>query len=152
LTTLTENRDAAFEMARLALMEPRFDAAPLDRIKRQMLVGIRTRDTNPSFIGNLALDQALYPNHTYARRTSRESVGAIDRASLIERRGALSNRATMQITIVGDVDAATAGRALDTIFGALPQGAAPPEPPDATLSAATPLIVRELPQPQSLVL
>jgi zinc protease len=152
ITTLSENRDAAFEMARLALMQPRFDAAPLERIKRQMLVGIRTRDTNPSYIGNLALDQALYPGHVYARRTSRESVAAINRAALIERRAALFNRATLQITIVGDIDAETAGRSVDAIFGALPQGARPPEPADVTLSAPTPLIVRQLPQPQSLVL
>jgi zinc protease len=152
VTTLSENRDAAFEMARLALHEPRFDAAPLERIKRQMLVGIRTRETNPSFIANLALDQALYPAHAYARRTSRESVDAITRSALIERRAALFNRATLQITIVGDIDAATAGRMVDHVFAALPQGAAPPEPADATLNAPTPLIVRELPQPQSLVL
>jgi zinc protease len=152
LTTLTENRDAAVEMARLALHEPRFDAEPLARIKRQMLVGIRTRETNPGYIANLALDQALYPNHPYARRTSREGVEAINRAALQERRAALFNRATLQITIVGDVNAADAGRAIDAIFGALPQGAAPPEPPDVTLAAPTPLIVRTLPQPQSLVL
>jgi zinc protease len=152
LTTLTENRDAAFEMARLALMQPRFDASPLERIKRQMLVGIRTRDTNPGFIANLALDQALYPDHPYARRTSRESVAAIDVAAMRERRAALFNRATMQITIVGDIDAAAAGSAIDSIFGQLPQGAQPPEPPPAQLRAATPLIVRELPQPQSLML
>jgi zinc protease len=152
VTTLSENREAAFEMARLALMQPRFDAAPLERIKRQMLVGIRTRDTNPSYIGNLALDQALYPGHVYARRTSRESVAAISRSALIERRAALFNRATLQITIVGDIDAETAGRSVDAIFGALPQGARPPEPADVTLIAPTPLIVRELPQPQSLVL
>ncbi len=152
LTTLSENRDAAVEMARLALHEPRFDAEPLARIKRQMLVGIRTRETNPGYIANLALDQALYPTHPYARRTSREGVEAINRAALQERRAALFNRTTMQITIVGDINAADAGRAIDSIFGALPQGAAPPEPPDATLSPATPLIVRTLPQPQSLVL
>lgn len=152
LTTLSENRDAAVEMARLALNEPRFDAEPLARIKRQMLVGIRTRETNPGYIANLALDQALYPNHPYARRTSREGVEAINRAALLERRAALFNRATLQITIVGDINAADAGRAIDTIFGALPQGAAPPEPPDVTLAAPTPLIVRTLPQPQSLVL
>lgn len=152
LTTLSENRDAAFEMARMALNEPRFDAEPLARIKRQMLVGLRTRDTNPSYIANLALDQALYPNHPYARRTSREGIDAINRASLVERRMALFNRATLQITIVGDISAADAGRAIDAIFGALPVGAHPPEPPDATLAAPTPLIVRQLPQPQSLVL
>jgi len=152
LTTLSENRDAAFEMARLALHEPRFDAEPLARIKRQMLVGLRTRETNPSYLANLALDQALYPNHPYARRTNREGIEAINRAALAERRAALFNRTTMQITIVGDINAADAGRAIDTIFGALPQGARPPEPPDVTLGAPTRLIVRELPQPQSLVL
>ncbi len=152
LTTLTENSDAAFEMARLALNEPRFDAEPLARIKRQMLVGLRTRETNPSYLANLALDQALYPDHPYARRTSREGVEAINRVSLVERRTALFNRATLQITIVGDISAADAGRAVDTIFGALPAGARPPEPPDVTLAAPTPLIVRQLPQPQSLVL
>ncbi|MGD9966701.1 MAG: M16 family metallopeptidase [Hyphomonadaceae bacterium] len=152
LTTLSENRDAAVEMARLALTEPRFDAEPLARIKRQMLVGIRTRETNPSYIANLALDAALYPSHPYARRTSRESVEAIDRAALQERRAALFNRATLQITIVGDISAHDAGRALDAIFGALPQGAPPPEPAEVELAAPTPLIVRQLPQPQSLVL
>lgn len=152
LTTLSENREAAFEMAHLALHEPRFDAEPLARIKRQMLVGIRTRETNPGYIANLALDQALYPSHPYARRTSREGVEAIDRAALQERRAALLNRASLQITLVGDISAADAGAAIDAIFGALPEGAASPEPPEARLAAPTPLIVRTLPQPQSLVL
>ncbi len=152
LTTLSENRDAAVEMARLALNEPRFDAEPLARIKRQGMVGLRTRETNPGYIANFALDQALYPTHPYARRTSRESIEAINRAALQERRAALLNRASLQITIVGDINAADAGRAIDTIFGALPQGAPPPEPADVTLAAPTPLIVRQLPQPQSLIL
>lgn len=152
LTTLSENRDAAFDMARVALHEPRFDAEPLARIKRQMLVSLRTRETNASYLANFALDQALYPTHPYARRTSRASIEAINRAALQERRAALFNRATLQITIVGDINAADAGRAIDTMFAALPAGARPPEPPDVTLVAATPQIVRQLPQPQSLVL
>lgn len=152
LTTLSENRDAAFEMARLALTAPRFDAAPLDRIKRQLAVGIRQRETNPNYIANLALDQALYPEHIYARRTSRDSVAAINRAALVERRAALMTRATLQVTIVGDIDAESARRALDMVFGALPAGAAPPEPADARLASPTSLIVRDLPQPQSLII
>lgn len=152
LTTLSENRDAAFEMARVALYEPRFDAEPLARIKRQMLVSLRTRETNPSYLANLALDQALYANHPYARRTNREGIEAVNRAALQERRAALFNRATLQITIVGDISAADAARAIDTMFAALPQGARPPEPPDVSFAAPTPLILRPLPQPQSLVL
>lgn len=152
LTTLSANADAAFEMARLSLNEPRFDAAPLERIKRQIMVGIRNRETNPGFLANQALDNALYPNHVYARRTSREGVNAITIAAMRERHRALFNRATLQITIVGDIDAAAAGDAIDRIFGALPQGAAPPEPADAAFNPPTPLIVRDLPQPQSLIL
>jgi zinc protease len=152
LTTLTENRDEAFEMARLALYEPRFDTEPLERIRRQAFVGLRTRETNPGFIANLALDQALYPDHPYARRTSRESITAIDREALMARRAALLNRSTLIVTIVGDISAEDASRALDLLFGALPEGAAPPEPPEANLRPATPLILRELPQPQSLIL
>ncbi len=152
MTTLSENREAAVEMARMALYEPRWDAEPLARIKRQMLVGIRTRETNPSFIANLALDQALYPDHPYARRTSREGVERINRAALQERRAALFNRATLRVTIVGDIDEAQAGAMLDTIFAPLPQGAPQVSPPQAQLAAPTPLIVRQLPQPQSLVL
>ncbi|MEZ5994928.1 MAG: pitrilysin family protein [Hyphomonadaceae bacterium] len=152
LVTLSANRDAAVEMARLALNAPRFDAEPLERIRRQMLVGLRTRETNAGYIANLALDQALYPNHPYARRTSRESVAAISRAALQQRHATLFNRATLQITIAGDISAADAGRAVDAIFGALPAGEAPPEVAEAALNAPTPLIVRDLPQPQSLVL
>jgi zinc protease len=152
LTTLAENRDAAFEMARLALARPRFDAAPLERIKRQMLVSIIQRETNPNFIANAALDDALIRGHPYARRTSRETVAAINRAALEERRGALFSRDRLQITVTGDIDAAALGALLDSVFGPLPARSAPAEPADAELAAAVPLIVRQLPQPQSLIL
>ncbi len=152
LITLTENRDAAFAMARAALTAPRFDAAPLERIRRQMLIGLRQRETNPNYIANLALDQALHPEHPYARRSSRANVDAINRAALVERAALLLTRDRLKITVVGDIDAPTLGRLLDDTFGALPAGAPIAEPPDASLRAATSLIVRELPQPQSLVL
>lgn len=153
LTTLTENRDAAFEMARLALMQPRFDQAPLDRIKRQMLVSIRQRETNPGYIASVALDAAtMAPGHPYARRTSRESVEAINVAAMQERRAALLTRANLQITAVGDIDAATLGRLLDSTFGALPPGVPAPTIAQVEHQPPTPLIVRDLPQPQSLIL
>ena len=152
VTTLSENRDAAFEMARLALTAPRFDAAPLERAKRQMLVGIRQRETNPSYIANLALDQALYPDHAYARRTQRENVDAVHRAALVDRAALLLARDRLRVTVVGDIDAAALGGVLDHVFGALPARSTLPAPPQAQLRPPTPLIVRELPQPQSLIL
>jgi zinc protease len=153
LTTLTANRDEAFAMARMALMQPRWDAAPLERIRRQMQVSLRTRETNASYIANLALDNALHPGHPYARRTTAASVAAIDRASLIERARTLMVRDRLQITVVGDIDAATLGRLLDDTFGALPRSAGPLAPlANTELRPAQPMIVRSLPQPQSLIL
>ncbi len=151
LVTLTENRDAAFEMARMALMQPRFDAASLERLRRQWQVGILQRDTNPSYLAGAALDDALYPDHPYARRTTNETVAAIDLDALEERKGLLFARDRMQITVVGDIDAQALGLLLDQTFGALPATTSIAVPPDASLQAPTPLIVRPLPQPQSLI-
>ncbi|MGE3143884.1 MAG: M16 family metallopeptidase, partial [Hyphomonadaceae bacterium] len=109
LVTLTANRDAAFEMARLALTAPRFDAAPLERMKRQMLVAIRQRETNPGYIANLAMDQALIPDHPYARRSTPANVAAMDRASIAALAHARLRRDGIEITVVGDIDAARLG-------------------------------------------
>lgn len=152
VTTLSENRDAAFAMAALALSAPRFDAAPLERIRRQMLVGIRQRETNPSYLAWLAADQAFYPGHPYARRVSRESVEGVTRADLIARAQTLFARDRMQVTIVGDIDAATAARLLDETFASVPATGPLTLPADAVLNTPPALIVRDLPQPQSLIL
>lgn len=151
LTTLTQNRDAAFEMARLALIEPRFDAEPLARIKGQLEVGIRQQASDAGFIGGVAMENALYPGHPYARHATRLSVEAITVAALRERRAALFSRNHIQISVVGDIDEAALGRLLDQTFAALPERPASPEPADAVLLPATPLIVRHLPQPQSVI-
>jgi len=152
LTTLSEHRDEAFAMARLALTAPRWDAAPLERIRRQLQVGLRTRETNPSYLANSAMDDALYPGHPYARRTTAETVAAIDRAAMEERMRTLLVRDRMMITVVGDIDAATLGPLLDRTFGHLPATSTLPPVPQTTLATATPLIVRQLPQPQSLII
>ncbi len=152
LVTLTANRDAAFDLARTVLMSPRFDAAPLARIKSQLLVSIRQRETNANYLANLALDQALIPDHPYARRMSVENVAAIDRAALQAQRTALFTRDHIYITVVGDIDAATLGPMLDRLFGALPSHAPVAAIADAHMRDAAPTIVRPLPQPQSLIL
>jgi zinc protease len=152
LTTLTKNRDAAFEMARLALAAPRFDPEPLARIKRQAEIGIKQRETSPGYIANLALDGATIPGHPYASRTTLASVNAISKAALQARRAAILARDNLQITVVGDIDDATLGALLDKTFGALPAHASAPEAADIAPKAGPLVIVKALPQPQSVIL
>jgi zinc protease len=152
LTTLTKNRDAAFEMARLALMSPRFDPAPIARLKRQAEIGIKQRETNPGYIANLAMDNATIPGHPYAARTSLASIAAIDKQAMLDRRAAILARDNLKITVVGDIDAAALGALLDKTFGALPAHAAAPPAPDIAAKPGPALIVKALPQPQSVIL
>ena len=152
LTTLTKNRDAAFEMARLTLVSPRFDAEPLARLKRQSEIGIKQRETNPGYIANLALDNATIPGHPYGVRTTLASVTAVDKNAMLARRAAIMARDNLLITVVGDIDEKTLGALLDKTFGALPVHATAPAAPDTQAKPGPALIVKALPQPQSVVL
>ncbi len=151
IKTLSKNRDAAFEMARLALASPRFDAAPLERMKRQAAIGIRQRETNAGYIGGVAMNAAVIPGHPYARTTSLASVNSITRADMIARMKTGMARSNLQVVAVGDIDAATLGVLLDKTFASLPANAAPFTVPDANPKPGPALIVKTLPQPQSVV-
>jgi zinc protease len=151
LTTLSKNRDAAFDMARMALSAPRFDAEPLARLKREREIGIKQRETSPGYIAGIAMDAAVIPGHPYAMRTSLASIGAITKADLIARKTAIMARGDLQAVIVGDIDKATATALLDKTFGALPAQSAPVAVPDIAPKPGPALIVKALPQPQSLV-
>lgn len=151
LTTLTENRDAAFEMARLALSAPRFDPEPLARIKRQAEIGIKQRETNAGYIGGVAMDDATIPGHPYASRTSLASVQSITKADLQARMAALMGRDNLKVVAVGDISAATLGALMDKTFASLPAKAGVSPVPDITPKPGPRIIVKTLPQPQSAI-
>src|SRR6516162_2750449 len=48
LRTLNEHRDEAFDLLGLALTKPRFDADAIDRVRQQVLAGLRREQTNPN--------------------------------------------------------------------------------------------------------
>ncbi|MBI1252367.1 MAG: insulinase family protein [Alphaproteobacteria bacterium] len=151
LVTLTRNRDEAFALARLALTAPRFDEAPLARIRRQVEIGLRQRETNAGFLAGRALDDALIPGHPYARYATQQSVDAITRDAIVARHAQAFSRNTAVITVVGDINAGDLGRILDETFGALPERAPAAAPPLADVRTGQGQIVVPLPRPQSLI-
>ena len=52
LRTLKENQDEAFDLLRLALNEPRFDAAAVERIRAQTVSQLQRQSTNPNSIAS----------------------------------------------------------------------------------------------------
>jgi len=153
LRSLTENSDRAFELLRLALTEPRFDSAPVARIRAQILAGLTSSLQDPDTIAGLALRGRLLPDHPYARPTSGtlESVAGLQVADL---KGFVADRFARDrlfVGVVGDIDAATLARRLDETFLGLPASAAPAEIPEAEVFAGGGTEVVEMDIPQSVV-
>ena len=122
MRTLKENRDDAFEYLRLALNEPRFADEAVERMRAQTLSQLRRNSTNPNDIASRTWWAAAFPNHPYGQPLmgTIESVTGITADDVRTYTRRVLTRDSLKIAIVGDIDAATAGRLLDSTFGALP--------------------------------
>jgi zinc protease len=122
LRTLNDNRDEAFDLLRLALTDPRFDADAIDRIRGQTMATLQRDTTNPNDLASRRWWQTAFPDHPYGRESkgTLESVPRITAADLREYVRRVFARNELKVSIVGDVDAKTAGMLIDRAFGALP--------------------------------
>ena len=123
LRTLTANRDLAFDTLRLSLTAPRFDDEAVERIRTQILADLRRATTSPGEIASEVWWHTAFPGHPYGRPVhgTLDSVPRITIADLKAYAKRVFARATLKITIVGDIDAATAGVLIDKAFGGLPE-------------------------------
>ena len=130
---LTENRDEAVELLRLSLVEPRFSQVALDRVRAQVLSGIRSRATDPDKIAGARMDALLFGDHPYGSDPAGtiESVSALTREDMVAaHRGALA-RDRLYVSAVGDITAEDLGPLLDRLLGDLPETGAPMPAPVA---------------------
>jgi zinc protease len=119
---LKDDHDEAFSLLALALTEPRFDSEAVERIRGQILSGLRRETTQPMALASQAFWQLAYPDHPYGRPAdgTLDSVPTIQAADLREFRRRNFSRDQLIVAVVGDIDAATLGTLLDRTFGALP--------------------------------
>jgi zinc protease len=122
MRTLATNRDEAAHLLKLALSSPRFDAEPVERIRAQIVAGIRSNARDPEDVASHALMAAAFPDHPYGRPDvgTEASVGAITVDDLKAFHAKTIARDNLKIAVVGAVDAATLAPLLDQIFGDLP--------------------------------
>ncbi|TNE37390.1 MAG: insulinase family protein [Alphaproteobacteria bacterium] len=122
LQTLTANKELAFDLTRLALTQPRFDREPVERIRGQVLVGIKRSEMNPNSIAAKELFNRLFPDDPYGRPTegTAQSVASISARDLKDFHSAALSRDRLKVGVVGDITAAELGALLDEVFGALP--------------------------------
>ena len=123
LRTLSEQRDAAFDMLALALNSPRFDQDAIDRLRGQVEASIRRDMTNPNAIAGRAWSETLFPEHPYGRPVdgTMESVATIDAEMLRAFHTRALSRENLVVGIVGDISAEDVKPLIDKAFGGLPE-------------------------------
>jgi zinc protease len=122
LRALNEHREEAFDLLKLALTAPRFDADAVERVRGQELSGLLRDTTNPNTIASNQWWATAFPGHPYGRE-SKGTVETLPRVTVEDMRDYVRRvfaRNELTISIVGDVDVKTAGELIDRAFGSLP--------------------------------
>jgi zinc protease len=149
---LTENRDQAVALLRSALVNPRFDQAAVDRVREQVLSGLRADEKDPDTIAPQILDKLAFGDHPYASSGDGTiaSVTALTRDDIIAaHKGALAHD-RIYVAATGDITAAELGVLLDSLLGDLPKTGLP-QAPDAAMMLKPGVTVQDFPTPQSVV-
>jgi zinc protease len=153
LRMLKDTRDEAFELLRTALTSPHFESADVERIRAQVISGLRSETSNPTALAGRKFLQMAFGDHPYGRLANGtlESVPGIDVDDLKDYVRRVLAKDTLRIAVVGDVDAATLGKLLDRTFGELPAKAS--LTPVADIEAARPPLRAFIPLdvPQTVV-
>ena len=122
IRALTEHREQAFDLLRLALTAPRFDGQELERVRAAVLAQLRRRSTNPSDIAGDRWFARAFAGHPYGRpiQGTPESVNKIAIEDLRVYLRRVVARSNLKIAVVGDTDAAQMAALIDRTFAGLP--------------------------------
>lgn len=153
LRTLSANLEESTNLLRLALTAPRFDAEPVELVRDQILANIRRGTTNPNEIANRRWWAAAFPGHPYGRSANGtlETVAQIDVNDLKTYVKRVFARNNLTVGIVGDIDAAAAGKMVDRVFGGLPAKADIPDLPAMAMKGLGERVVVDLDVPQTVI-
>ncbi|WP_299964911.1 pitrilysin family protein [uncultured Roseobacter sp.] len=146
---LTENKEASVDLLRAALKEPRFDAEAIDRVREQVLSGIRSDAKDPNELASRAFDQIAFGDHPYATSLNgtEDSVTALTRADLLDAHRAVLARDRIYIGAVGDITPEQLAALMDELLAGLPAEGAPMPPRiEVDIPPGTTVVPFETPQ------
>lgn len=154
LRTLSEHRERAFDLLRLAMTAPRFEDEPIARVKARARVAYERSRTSPNALVGERFAELAYGDHPYGRRSSAtaESLERMERKDFASFTRKALARDNLVIGAVGDITAAELARLVDASFGALPARAELSLPAKTTPRTPKAPEVIQFPIPQSIVL
>jgi zinc protease len=122
LRMLKDDKDEAFDLLRMSLTSPHFDSVDVERIRAQLISGLRRETSNPGSLASRKFLEIAYGDHPYGQMSggTLESVPMITIADMKDYVARVLTREHLKIAVVGDIDAASLGSLLDRTFGGLP--------------------------------
>ena len=119
-------------------------------MRAQILAGLKFDENDPETVASLAWDRLAFPNHPYGRpvKGTTASIASISPDDLRSYADRVFARDKLVISVVGDIDAETLGKALDHMFGDLPANAelAPVADANPPLGPTQEIIEMDVPQ------
>jgi len=150
---LSENRDEAVALLRKALIEPRFEQVAIDRVRDQVLSGLRSDATDPGEIASATAERLAWGDHPYGSDKSGtiDTVTALTRDDIVQAHRDVLVRDRLFVGAVGDITPEALGLLLDELLGDLPQSGAP-LPGLASYGLAGGVTVVPFDTPQSVII
>lgn len=150
---LTETQDEAVDLLRASLVAPSFDDVAIERVREQVLSGLRSDETDPDEIVGKAFYGAIFGDHPYgsSENGTIDSVTALTRDDIVTaHRNALA-RDRIYVGAAGDISAEDLGALLDKLFADLPETGAP-QPADVDVQTTAGVTVVPFDTPQSVAM
>jgi zinc protease len=151
--TLTDNRQASLKLLQSAITSPHFEPKDVDRIREQIVANLRLEEKDPNKAASNEWFRVAFGPHAYGRPVNGtlESAAAIASADLRDYVKKNFARDNLKVAVVGDIDAAQLGDALDLVFGGLPEKSERAAIAEVSWDKTQKQRVVQMPNPQSVV-
>ena len=150
---LTENRDEVIDLLQTTIHEPRFDEDAIDRVRAQVISGLKSDQTDPSDIAGRSFAEMAYGDHPYASdgKGTIESVSSLTRDDIVAAYDNVFAKDRLYVGAVGDITAEELGVLLDELLLDLPATGKPiPEKAKVTIDGGVSVVDFNTPQSVAL--
>jgi zinc protease len=119
-----QNFDDSWKMFTDVAINPTFAAEDIDRIRGNILTGLRGKEDSPDEALNDTVEKTIYAGHPYANDPdgTPDTIAKFTPAELAAYHKKVMQTSQLLLVIVGDVDAAQIEKLATASFGTLPRG------------------------------
>ncbi len=146
---LTETMDSVLPLLKSSITDPRFDDAAVERVRAQVLAGIKNDETDPEEIAGRSFASLVFGDHPYGsvEQGTIESVTALTRDDLVAAHRAAMAQDRVFVSAVGDITEDQLAALLDQLLSNLPATGAPlPGDAEPNLPGGVQVVDFETPQ------